>query len=83
MISRIVVVLPAPFGPMTPYSAPVGHGEIEIVHRGRRSECLPDAVQAQRGVSSRQPLISRTTRRADSNAPCIQPVQADVCSPAK
>src|SRR6185295_17889753 len=24
MISRMVVVLPAPFGPMTPYSAPVG-----------------------------------------------------------
>ncbi len=29
-----------------------------------------------------QPLISLTTRRADSSAPCIQPANADVCSPA-
>ena len=28
-------------------------------------------------------LISRTTRRADSRAPCIHPVHAEVCSPAK
>ena len=29
------------------------------------------------------PLISRTARRAESRAPCIHPVQAEVCSPAK
>ena len=47
MISRMVVVLPAPFGPITPYNAPRRDGEIQIVHRGRRSERLPDAEEPQ------------------------------------
>ena len=83
MISRIVVVLPAPFGPITPYNGAGGDREIEIVHGDRRSERLPNAEEPQGGFASSAIDLAHDPPRRRSERTCIHPVQADVCSPAK
>ena len=48
MIIRMHVVLPAPFGPITPYNAAAGHRERDAVNGFRRSERFPHVAQDER-----------------------------------
>ena len=60
---RIVVVLPAPFGPSTPYTPPGAHGQVDTGDRVGLAEALLQPSRLDRELSHGFDSFSRCCER--------------------